>query len=83
MKFSIHAKTKLEIYGISESAIIDQLKSDFEEFYDKQEETYIRVITLGEILLAIVCDYKKEKIITIYRTDNKTIINRQKNKRWL
>ena len=83
MKLSNHAKIKLEIYGISEGLIINELRLGFREFYDVREKTFIRMVEVGKILLAIVFDNQKEKIITVYRTDRKTIINRQKNKRWL
>jgi len=82
MKLTQHAKTKLKIYGVPENEIMAALKNTVNEFFDEKEETYIKIIQWQNNLFAVVCDAMKEKIITVYKTDEQIIINRQKNKRW-
>ena len=82
MKFTGHAKIKLEIYGIPENDVILALRKTINEFFDEKEEAYIKIIQWQNTLFAVVCDNMQARIITIYKTDEQTIINRQKSKRW-
>ena len=82
MKFTGHAKIKLEIYGIQENEVVLALRKTINDFFDEKEETYIKIIQWQNKLFAVVCDIMQKRIITIYKTDKQTIINRQKNKRW-
>ena len=79
MKLTGHAKLKLEIYGISENAFLKEYQKSREQYYDEKENSLIQIIQWQAILLAVICDADKGRIITIYRTDRQTIINRQKN----
>mgnify|MGYP001569369486 CR=1 FL=1 len=83
MKLSGHAKFKLEIYNIAGEEIIRTSSKPIYEFYDADEETHIKIIELNEILFALVCNKQTNIIITVYRTDQRTINNRQKSKRWI
>ncbi|MBI2968051.1 MAG: hypothetical protein HYY40_09585 [Bacteroidetes bacterium] len=83
MKLSDHAKNKLEIYNINEDEVISKCNKQIYEFYDTKEESHIKIIELQEILFAVVYNNKAQMIVTVYRTDRRTINNRQKNKRWI
>lgn len=83
MEFTQHALDKLEIYGISPKIIALEYKNAIHEFYDDKELSNIKIICINEILLALVIDPKNDKLITIYRTDEKTINSRRKAKRWI
>ena len=83
MKLSEHAKSKLEIYEIPGAEIIEQCHKPIYELCDTYEETQIRIIQLRKILFAVIINNKTNTIITVYRTDIKTINNRLKNKRWI
>ena len=82
MKFTGHAKVKLEIYGVPENEVTVALKKVVNEFFDEKEDTYIKIIQWQNTLFVVVCDIMQERIITVYKTDEQTIINRQKSKRW-
>ena len=83
MEFTGHAKSKLEIYGVPESEALNESERPIEEFYDTKEGAHIKIIQWQKIVFVLVCDESRKKIITIYRTDHKTILNRQKVKRWI
>lgn len=83
MKLSNHAKIKLEIYGVDGNAVIRECTKPVYEFYDATEETNIKIIKLYETVFAVVLDETMQTIITVYTTDDKTIKNRNKNKRWI
>ena len=82
MKFTGHAKIKLEIYGIPENEVVLELRKPITIFFDEKEEAYIKIIQWQNKPFAVVCDVMQERIITIYKTDEQTISNRQKSKRW-
>jgi hypothetical protein len=82
MKFSEHAKNKLEIYGIEGKEIIKECHKPLYEFYDTGEDAYIKIIELEKIPFVVVLDNTIQTIITVYRTDYQTITKRNKNKRW-
>ena len=83
MKLSNHAKFKLEIYNIGDKEIIKACRKPIEDFYDVNEETYIKIIELDDMIFAVVYNKETQNIITVYRTDFKTISNRKKSKRWI
>ncbi len=83
MKFTQHALDKLGLYGISPQVIADECKHAIHEFYDEKEHSNIRIICVKGVLLALVIDPVADDLITIYRTDEKTITNRRKAKRWV
>ncbi|PIP55333.1 MAG: hypothetical protein COX07_00505 [Bacteroidetes bacterium CG23_combo_of_CG06-09_8_20_14_all_32_9] len=83
MKLSEHAKSKLEIYNVPGYEIIEACDKPIYELYDENEEARIKIIKIEEVIFAVVFNKKTQTIITVYRTDIKTINNRLKNKRWI
>ena len=73
MKFTGHAKVKLEIYGVPENEVTVALKKVVNEFFDEKEDTYIKIIQWQNTLFVVVCDIMQERIITVYKTDEQTI----------
>lgn len=82
MELSTHAITKLEIYSIDLDILNESLKKPLLELYDREEHSLIKIIKINEIQFACVFSVETKKMITIYRTDNITINNRRKSKRW-
>ncbi|OFY67156.1 MAG: hypothetical protein A3H98_10575 [Bacteroidetes bacterium RIFCSPLOWO2_02_FULL_36_8] len=80
MKLSDHAKFKLEIYNISELKIINTCRMSAAEYFDKLEGSHIKIIEIQKKLFAVVYNKESQLIITVYKTDLKTIKNRQKIK---
>lgn len=83
MKFTQHALDKLDLYCIPTQVIADECKHAIHEFYDEKEHSNIKIIHVKGVLLALVIDPVTDDLITIYRTDEKTINNRRKAKRWV
>ena len=83
MVLSGHAKAKLEIYNISGDEIIEACTTPLYEFYDVNEDAHIIIVELQGVIFAVVYNKKTQIIITVYRTNLRTIINRQKNNRWI
>ncbi len=81
VKYSQHVLDKLERYALSWENVVDA--HHVYEFYDKKEDSKIRIIAVDSIFFALVIDPKTGKAITIYRTDEKTIQNRRRVKRWI
>ncbi len=81
MNFTQHALNKLKLYEIDPEAVTKS--SSIHTFYDKTQSTDIKIIRITGILFALVIDPDTKNLITIYRTDQKTIDNRQKIKRWI
>ncbi len=81
MNFTQHALNKLKLYEIDPEAVTKS--SSIHTFYDKTQSTDIKIIRIMSILFALVLDPDTKNLITIYRTDQKTIDNRQKIKRWI
>ncbi|MBI4947073.1 MAG: hypothetical protein HY840_11810 [Bacteroidetes bacterium] len=83
MKLSEHAKSKLEKYNVPWHEIIEACDKPLYELYDENDEAHIKIIKIKEVIFAVVFNRKTQTIITVYRTDIKTINNRLKNKRWI
>lgn len=81
MNFTQHALDKLELYEI-DSDIVEK-SSAIHTFYDKTQNTDIKIVRIKGILFVLVIDPDTENFITIYRTDQRTINNRRKAKRWI
>ena len=81
MNFTQHALNKLELYEIDPDTITKS--HSLHTFYDKTQSTDIKIIRITGILFALVIDPDNKNLITIYRTDQKTIDNREKRKRWI
>ena len=76
-------KKKCEIYQINADDILNNENNAIEEFFDLEENSYIRIIDYNYIKLALVIDIKREIVITLYPVDVQTIQNRRESKRWI
>jgi hypothetical protein len=83
MIFTQHALDKLDVYGISPEWVDELTESPIHDFRDVIEGSRIVVVKSQEILLAIVVEPDGERVITVYRTDVRTIENRRKAGRWV
>ncbi len=83
MKFSIHAKVKLKIYGLSEKEILDACRFPAKELYDVNEKENVLIIHCRGVLIVVILKREFRSITTVYATDAKTISTRKKNKRWI
>lgn len=81
MNFTRHALDKLKLYAIDPGTV--QKSNVIHRFYDTTQSTAIHIVRIAGVLFALVIDPNTENLITIYRTDQKTIDNRQKAKRWI
>lgn len=81
MNFTQHALNKLKLYEIDPDTITKS--HSLYTSYDKTQSTDIKIIRIMSILFALVLDPDTKNLITIYRTDQKTIDNRKKRKRWI
>jgi len=80
MNFTQHALNKLELYEISPDAV--EQGSPIHTFYDEVQNTDIKIVQIKEILFVLIMDPTTQNLITLYRTDQRTIDNRRKAKRW-
>lgn len=83
MNFTQHALDKLTLYDISPEEICEASGDITHEFHDTKENSGIRIIHIRQILLALVLDPATGNLITVYRTDEKTVESRRKAKRWV
>lgn len=83
MHFSRHALDKLHLYGLTTKEIVDGCREAIEDLYDTKEQSNIKVIRVGGVLLALVIDVETENLITVYRTDERTLSNRKRAGRWI
>jgi UTP-glucose-1-phosphate uridylyltransferase len=82
LKFTQHAKDKIAIYNVSEQEVQSGLKNAILECEDAVEKSKVIVVEVRRVLFAVVVAESVGKIITIYRTDEKTINNRRSAGRW-
>ena len=83
MKLTEHAVHKLEIYGINCEFALELIENSKEVFFDISENSFIRIFEMQLIPFIAVISIESGNVITIYRTDNKTINNRAKKNRWI
>ncbi len=83
MNFTQHALDKLDLYGILPEEIREAYRIVVQDFYDTKENSKVRIIHVRQILLALIIDLETENLITVYRTDQKTVESRRKAKRWV
>ena len=83
LKFSMHARKKCIIYQLNTDVILNKVNNSTEEFFDIEENSYIRIIEYDYINLAFILDKKREMVITLYPIDTKTIQNRKESKKWI
>ena len=83
MHFTQHALDKLDLYGLTTEEIADGCREAIEDLHDANEQSKIRIIRARGVLLALVIDVETEHLITVYRTDGQTILNRKRAGRWI
>jgi len=77
MNFTQHALDKLELYGLDPDDIATAARKPIYDLYDRKENSKIRIICIEGILIALVIAPETGNLITIYRTDQRTIDNRK------
>jgi hypothetical protein len=83
MNFTQHALDKLELYGLDPGDIADAARKPIHDLFDRKENSKIRIIRVKGILLSLVIASGTENLITVYRTDERTIDNRKEAGRWI
>jgi hypothetical protein len=83
LTFSQHSLDKLEIYGISREVIVESLGLPLYEFQDVVEGSRIKVVQVEQAMFVLVVNAISENVITIYRTDVRTVSNRREANRWV
>lgn len=81
MNFTQHALGKLELYEIDPADV--ETSRSIHIFYDTTQSSDIKIVRIADVLFALVIDPNTQNLITIYRTDRKTIDNRRKARRWI
>lgn len=82
MHFTQHALNKLERYELDPKEIARENLKPRYQLYDRIQETNINIIQINHRYLVLVLDPNTQNLITVYTTDQKTIENRRKTKRW-
>ena len=80
LKFSKHAKDKLELFEIKEKDLIESLRKPKYICEDNERNSVVYVLYIGEMLFSVVV--KENTVITIYRTDEKKLYSRIRSGRW-
>ncbi|MDP6778424.1 MAG: hypothetical protein QGI83_16840 [Candidatus Latescibacteria bacterium] len=83
MHFTQHALDKLRLYGLTTEEIVDGSRDPIEDLCDTNEQSMIKIIQVGGVLLALVIDVETGNLITVYRTDERTLSNRKRTGRWI
>ena len=81
MNFTQHALDKLERYEIN-PVDVESSKLLY-QLHDQTQKTDINIIQISNTYLVLVTDPNTKNLITIYTTDQRTIDNRRKSKRWI
>ena len=82
MNFTQHALDKLEQYEIEPKEVEQKNQTPLYSLYDQKQETQIHIIQINNIYLVLVIDPDSQNLITVYTTNQRTIENRRKTKRW-
>ena len=83
MNFTQHALDKLELYGLNPEDITDAARKPIHDLFDRKENSKIRIVQIEGMLIALVIAPGTENLITVYRTDERTIDNRREAERWI
>jgi hypothetical protein len=81
MNFTQHALDKLERYEIN--PVDAENSKPLYQLHDQIQKTDINIIQISNIHLVLVTDPNTKNLITVYTTDQRTIDNRRKTKRWI
>lgn len=81
MNFTQHALDKLERYEINPVDV--ESSKPLYQLHDQTQKTDINIIQISNIYLVLVTDPNTKNLITVYTTDQRTIDNRRKSKRWI
>ena len=80
LKFSKHARDKMELFEIKEEEILKFLKKPKYICKDNEKKSTVYLVDVRGKLFSIVV--KKDMIITVYRTDEKKLHSRKRSERW-
>lgn len=83
IEFSQHAIDKIAIYGISKSDVQQAMEQPILSCQDLRENSTVLIIAIEKTLFAVVISATTNNIVTVYRTDDKTIQNRRRKERWI
>jgi hypothetical protein len=81
LKFSAHAKEKIEVYGLSLGVVSEALSKPLERFYDVTYSSEVCIISLEGKLLVVVME--GEEVITLYPTSREKVEKRRRTGRWI
>ena len=81
MKWSLHAREKLKLFGIEEAEVVSKLNKPYMVCYDNSRQSCIFIVELEGALYSVV--EKGGLIVTVYRTDEKKLASRQRSGRWI
>ncbi len=80
MRFTSHAKDKMELFSISEEEVIQGMQKPQLVCEDKLRGSTIYLFRIdGKLYTAVI---KGGLVITIYRTDEKRLYSRIRSGRW-
>jgi len=83
MNLTQHALDKLEQYEIDSEEVEQKSQTPLHCLYDQTQETQIHIIQINNVYLVLVIDPNTQNLITVYTTNQRTIDNRRKTKRWI
>ncbi len=83
MDFTGHARFKMSLYRLNETDVENAIvNSVIAECEDSVENSKVTIFQMLGITWAAVKPKDGERIITIYPTDNWTVLNRRRKGRW-
>ena len=81
MKFSAHAREKLEAYGLSLEVVREALTQSSDKFYDVTYGSEVYIVSLEGRLLVVVVE--GEEVITLYPSSRGKVEKRRRAGRWI
>ncbi len=81
MKFSFHAKEKMEVYGLSSDKVAIALSNPIEKFYDVTYRSEVYIISFEGKFLVVVME--EEEVITLYPSSREKVEKRRRAGRWI
>jgi hypothetical protein len=82
MELSEHAIDKLKIYDLDSKIVLELIEKSNDIYFDNNENSFIRIFEMQFKHFVAVISIESRDVITLYRTDEKTINNRINKGRW-
>lgn len=82
MVFTSHAQAKLKTYNLTEEDIEASINYIHIKINDLELNSTVSIVNINDDLFAVVYN-DNGGVITVYRTDKKTVDNRIKVGRWI